>query len=89
MCRLRIQVDWRESMHSVIYACIAVFLFSAAAGCSKDLLKRSSYEALHNISDQHNADNERYESDDRIPYDVYQDKRRETLEKDIGEDNKP
>ena len=58
---------------------MVIILLAAGIGCSKEQIKRSSYEALHNVSDQQNYKSDRYESDNRMPYDVYQDKREETL----------
>ena len=59
----------------------AVLLLAAALAvpaCSKETLMRGSYETLHNISDQQNEVDPRYEAD-RPSYEVYRQQREELL----------
>ena len=50
----------------------------AAPACSKETLMRGSYETLHNVSDQQNEIDPRYEPY-RPSYDVYRQQREEVL----------
>jgi hypothetical protein len=50
----------------------------AVPACSKEALMRGSYETLHNISDQQNEIDPKYEPD-RPSYDVYRQQREQVL----------
>lgn len=58
----------------------AVLLATALAvpACSKETLRRGSYETLHNVSDQQNEIDPKYEAD-RPSYEVYRQQRQELL----------
>jgi hypothetical protein len=47
-------------------------------GCSKESLKRTGYETLHNISDSENDGDPRYDAD-RPAFDTYRRQREEIL----------
>jgi hypothetical protein len=57
----------------------AALLVVAAGGCSADAAKRAGYETLHNVSDQQNDGDPRYDPGPRPSYDVYRDQREQVL----------
>jgi hypothetical protein len=66
----------------------AVFLTLAALcfpGCTVDQTRRTAYETLHNMSDEKNALDPRYDSSERENYDLYQQQRDEQLKEQKGE----
>ena len=58
-------------------------LLAVVPACSKEALRRGSYETLHNVSDQQNEIDPRYEPD-RQSYDTYRQRREEILRPELA-----
>jgi hypothetical protein len=65
---------WRTALCCLVAAAAVGSLH----GCSKEALKRTGYETLHNISDSKNDGDPRYESE-RTDFETYQRRREEVL----------
>lgn len=65
-----------------VFLTLAVLCFS---GCTGDQARRTAYETLHNLSDEKNALDPRYDSSQRKNYDLYEQQREEYLKEEGGE----
>jgi len=67
-----------QLVRKALRGCVAVAAALSLPGCSKETLKRTGYETLHNISDSENDGDPNYDPD-RPAFDTYQHQREEIL----------